>query len=226
MDCTASEYTLSAIENGAKVRYNLPTDFDISGKGIFSGNTNKNLAKAMNSLPYNGNAQTPTQTPTQNNTKAAQSQTQNNTKTAQSQTTGNKSGQTQQNTSTTQITGKSTGTQSVSPKTKLNDERTAAYKRIKAKQASDADLALFKDYTEEQLKKIGFGPISIKAIKDAAGTQTQQTDVTQTGTPDTMQAVKQAIKETVAQPVAYPVKSTAKLVKNTVNYLANKLAGK
>ena len=162
-----SKYTLRAIENGAKVRYNLPTDFDISGKGLFSGNTDKNLAKAMNSLPYNGNAQTPSQ---------------NNTKTTQSQTTGNKSGQTgqtQQNISTTQITGKSTGTQSVSPKTKLNDELTAAYKRIKAKQATDADLALFKDYTEEQLKKIGFGTISIKAIKDAAGTQTQQTDITQ-----------------------------------------------
>ena len=172
-----SEYTLRAIENGAKVRYNLPADFDISGKGFFSGNTDKNLAKAMNSLPYNGNAQAPTQ---------------NNTKTAQSQTTGNKSGQTQQNTSTTQITGnksgqtpttqitgKSTGTQNVSPKTKLNDELTAAYKRIKAKQASDADLALFKDYTEEQLKKIGFGTISIKAIKDAAGAQTKQTDTAQ-----------------------------------------------
>lgn len=164
-----SKYTLRAIENGAKVRYNLPTDFDISGKGFFSGNTDKNLAKAMNSLPYNGNAQSPSQ---------------NNTKAAQSQTTGNKSGQTQQNTSTTQITGKSTGnksgqTQNVSPKTELNDKLTAAYKRIKAKQASDADLALFKDYTEEQLKKIGFGTISIKAIKDAAGTQTQQTDTTQ-----------------------------------------------
>lgn len=160
-----SKYTLRAIENGAKVRYNLPTDFDISGKGFFSGNTDKNLAKAMNSLPYNGNAQSPSQ---------------NNTKTAQSQTTGNKSGQTQQNASTTQITGKSTGTQSVSPKTKLNDELTAAYKRIKAKQATDADLALFKDYTEEQLKKIGFGTISIKAIKDAAGTQTQQDTTQQT----------------------------------------------
>lgn len=198
-----SEYTLKAIENGAKVRYNLPTDFDISGKGFFSGNTDKNLAKAMNSLPYNGNTQSPSQ---------------NNTKTTQSQTTGNKSGQTP----TTQITGKSNGTQNVSPKTKLDDERTAAYKRIKAKQASDADLALFKDYTEEQLKKIGFGTISIKAIKDAAGTQTQQTDVTQTGTPDTKQAVKQAIKETAT----HPVKSTVKQVKNTVNYLANKLAGK
>lgn len=209
-----SEYTLAAIENGAKVRYNLPTDFDISGKGFFSGNTDKNLAKAMNSLPYNGNAQTPSQS---------------NTKTTQSQTTGNKSSQAQQNTPTTQITGKSNGTQNVSPKTKLDDERTAAYKRIKAKQASDADLALFKDYTEEQLRKIGFGTISVKAIKDAAGTQTQQTsqstdttDTTQTGTSDTKQAVKQAIKETAA----HPVKSTVKQVKNTVNYLANKLAGK
>ena len=167
-----SEYTLSAIENGAKVRYNLPTDFDISGKGFFSGNTNKNLAKAMNSLPYNGNAQAPSQ---------------NNTKTTQSQTTGNKSGNTPNpqitgpksgNTPTTQITGKSgqsQNTQNISSKTKLDDERTAAYKRIKAKQATDADLALFKDYTEEQLRKIGFGTISIKAIKDAAGTQTQQT---------------------------------------------------
>ena len=160
-----SKYTLSAIENGAKVRYNLPTDFDISGKGFFSGNTDKNLAKAMNSLPYNGNAQVPSQ----NNTKTTQSQN--------TQITG-KSGNTP-TTPTTQITGKSNGTQNVSPKTKLDDERTAAYKRIKAKQASDADLALFKDYTEEQLRKIGFGTISIKAIKGAAGTQTQQTDTTQ-----------------------------------------------
>lgn len=174
-----SKYTLRAIENGAKVRYNLPTDFDISGKGFFSGNTDKNLAKAMNSLPYNGNAQVPSQ---------------NNTKTTQSQTTGKKSGNTPNtpnpqitgpksgNTPTTQITGKSDqskNTQNVSPKTKLDDERTAAYKRIKAKQATDADLALFKDYTEEQLRKIGFGTISIKAIKGAAGTQAQQTDTTQ-----------------------------------------------
>ena len=34
---------------------------------------------------------------------------------------------------------------------------------------------MFKDYTEEQLKNIGFGPISIKAIKDVAGAQSQQT---------------------------------------------------
>lgn len=167
-----SKYTLRAIENGAKVRYNLPTDFDISGKGFFSGNTDKNLAKAMNSLPYNGNAQVPSQ----NNTKTTQSQTTGKSGQSQNtQITGPKSG----NTPTTQITGKSGQSQNVSPKTKLDDERTAAYKRIKAKQATDADLALFKDYTEEQLRKIGFGTISIKAIKGAAGTQAQQTDTTQ-----------------------------------------------
>lgn len=167
-----SKYTLRAIENGAKVRYNLPTDFDISGKGFLSGNTDKNLAKAMNSLPYNGNAQVPSQ----NNTKTTQSQTTGKSGQSQNtQITGPKSG----NTPTTQITGKSGQSQNVSPKTKLDDERTAAYKRIKAKQATDADLALFKDYTEEQLRKIGFGTISIKAIKGAAGTQAQQTDTTQ-----------------------------------------------
>ena len=175
-----SEYTLKAIENGAKVRYNLPTDFDISGKGFFSGNTDRNLAKAMNSLPYNGNMQTPSQ----NNTKSTQSQNTQTTQSQNTQITGNKSGQSQNTQITgskygqsqnTQITGKSTETQNVSSKTKLDDERTAAYKRIKAKQASDADLALFKDYTEEQLRKIGFGTISVKAIKDAAGAQTQQT---------------------------------------------------
>ena len=172
-----SKYTLRTIENGAKVRYNLPTDFDISGNGLFSGNTDENLAKAMNSLPYNGNAQSPSQ---------------NNTKTTQSQTTGNKSGQTQQK---TQITGKSTGAQNVSPKTKLNDELTAAYKRIKAKQASDADLALFKDYTEEQLRNIGFGTISVKAIKDAARTQTQQTNTAQQTSNDLSNEEKQFMQQ-------------------------------
>lgn len=46
-----------------------------------------------------------------------------------------------------------------------NDELNAAFKRIKNKQASDADLALFSKYSEEQLKKMGFGPISITTIK-------------------------------------------------------------
>lgn len=161
-----SKYTLRAIENGAKVRYNVPSNFDISGKGWF-GNTDAAMARAMNSMAYNGKAQQtqPAQTP-----KPVQ--------TSQTQSTQNQQTQSTQN-QQTQGTQGTQGTSDISPKVKIDNERTAAYKRIKAKQASDADLALFKNYTEEQLKKIGFGPISIKAIKDAAGTQTQQTDTTQ-----------------------------------------------
>lgn len=62
-----NKYTMRTIENGAKVRYNVPSDFDISGKGWF-GNTDKAVAKAMNSMPYNSNAQSqqkPTQKPVQ-----------------------------------------------------------------------------------------------------------------------------------------------------------------
>lgn len=56
-----SKYTLRAIENGAKVRYNVPSNFDISGKG-WIGNTDAAMARAMNSIPYNGKTQ-PAQTP-------------------------------------------------------------------------------------------------------------------------------------------------------------------
>ena len=156
-----SKYTLRAIENGAKVRYNIPSNFDISGKG-WIGNTDAAMTRAMNSMSYNGKAQQtqPAQTP----------------KPAQTQDTQ------------TSDTVKKEQEKPVSPKTQLDDERTAAYKRIKSKQASDADLALFKNYTEEQLKKIGFGPISIEAIKGTAR-QTQQVDSnTVRGTKDQMKA--------------------------------------
>lgn len=71
-----SKYTLRAIENGAKVRYNVPSNFDISGKGWF-GNTDNAMAKAMNSMPYNGKAQQtqPAQNPqSTQQTKSAQEQ--------------------------------------------------------------------------------------------------------------------------------------------------------
>ena len=55
-----SKYTLRAIENGAKVRYNVPSNFDISGKG-WIGNTDAAMARAMNSMAYNGKAQQTTQ---------------------------------------------------------------------------------------------------------------------------------------------------------------------
>ena len=59
-----SKYTLRAIENGAKVRYNVPSNFDISGKGWF-GNSDAAMARAMNSMSYNGKTQQtqPAQTP-------------------------------------------------------------------------------------------------------------------------------------------------------------------
>ena len=139
-----NKYTLKAIENGAKVRYNVPANFNISGPsgivGFLNRNTERNMARAINSMPYNDKTQKPAQP-------------------AQSPQTQGTQG-TQQGTQ---------GTSDVSPKTKLDDDRTAAYKRIKSRHASDADLAMFKDYTEEQLKNIGFGSISIEAIKDVAG---------------------------------------------------------
>lgn len=135
-----NKHTLRMIENSAKLYYNVPSKFDISGKGWFS-NTDSKMAKAMNSMSYNGKPQTPVQTPAQ-----------------KPQTPVQQTVQTPKNIQATQ-------SQDISPKVKVDDKRTSAYKRIKAKQASEADLALFKNYTEEELKKIGFGPISIKAIK-------------------------------------------------------------
>ena len=58
---SVSKHTLRMIENEAKARYNLPRNFDISGKGWF-GNSDKAMAKAMNSMPYNGKTQPAQQT--------------------------------------------------------------------------------------------------------------------------------------------------------------------
>lgn len=73
-----SKYTLKAIENGAKVRYNVPSNFNISGPsgivGFLNGSTERNMAKAINSMPYNGKAQQtqPAQTPKPAQTQDAQ----------------------------------------------------------------------------------------------------------------------------------------------------------
>ena len=167
-----SKYTLKAIENGAKVRYNVPTNFNISGPsgivGFLNGSTERNMAKAMNSMPYTGNPQKPAQTPqNQQPVQSVETKTEPANKPVQN---------------IDKLEQKPAQAQDVSPKTKLDDARTAAYKRIKSKQASDADLAMFKDYTEEQLKNIGFGPVSIAAIKDSVGTQSQQTSKDSVGT--------------------------------------------
>lgn len=74
---SVSKHTLRMIENEAKARYNLPRNFDISGKGWF-GNTDKAMAKAMNSMPYNGKAQQtqPAQNPQTQQAIQTQTQTQ------------------------------------------------------------------------------------------------------------------------------------------------------
>ena len=59
-----NKHTLRMIENSAKLYYNVPSKFDISGKGWFS-NTDSKMAKAMNSMSYNGKPHAPAQTPAQ-----------------------------------------------------------------------------------------------------------------------------------------------------------------
>lgn len=59
-----NKHTLRMIENSAKLYYNVPSKFDISGKGWFS-NTDSKMAKAMNSMSYNGKPQALAQTPAQ-----------------------------------------------------------------------------------------------------------------------------------------------------------------
>ena len=78
---SVSKHTLRMIENEAKARYNLPRNFDISGKG-WIGNTDAAMARAMNSMSYNGKTQQtqPAQTP-----KPAQTQDAQQTQTAQTQ---------------------------------------------------------------------------------------------------------------------------------------------
>lgn len=76
---SVSKHTLRMIENEAKARYNLPRNFDISGKGWF-GNTDAAMARAMNSMAYNGKAQQTTQ-PAQTPKPAQTQDTQQATKT-------------------------------------------------------------------------------------------------------------------------------------------------
>lgn len=66
-----NKHTLRMIENSAKLYYNVPSKFDISGKGWFS-NTDSKMAKAINSMSYNGKPQTPVQTPAQKPQTSAQ----------------------------------------------------------------------------------------------------------------------------------------------------------
>lgn len=77
---SVSKHTLRMIENEAKARYNLPRNFDISGKG-WIGNTDAAMARAMNSMSYNGKAQQAQQTKPAQTPQTQGTQTQQATKT-------------------------------------------------------------------------------------------------------------------------------------------------
>lgn len=76
---SVNKHTLRMIENSAKLYYNVPSKFDISGKGWFS-NTDSKMAKAMNSMSYNGKPQTSVQTPVQTPAQKPQTSAQQVTK--------------------------------------------------------------------------------------------------------------------------------------------------
>ena len=77
---SVSKHTLRMIENEAKARYNLPRNFDISGKG-WIGNTDAAMARAMNSMSYNGKTQQTQQTQPAQTPQTQGTQTQQATKT-------------------------------------------------------------------------------------------------------------------------------------------------
>lgn len=138
---TVSKQRLRAIQYEAQARYNLPKGFDISGKG--SGNWDWALAKQLNNMPYNSNVRKPA-TPEMTSQRPNENVTSRQASVAPEQ---------------------KKPVQNINGKLATNDKYNAAFRRIKNKQASDEDLAMFKWYSEEQLRKMGFGPISIKAIK-------------------------------------------------------------
>ena len=144
---TVSKQRLRAIQYEAQARYNLPKGFDISGKG--SGNWDWAMAKQLNKMPYNDNKQDKVPVEEQMTDK------QPNDPTSSKQTSV--------------APEQKKPTQNINGELSTNDEYNTAFKRIKNKQASDKDLAMFNKYSEEQLRKMGFGPISIQAIKSTSG---------------------------------------------------------
>lgn len=150
---TVSKQRLRAIQYEAQARYNLPKDFDISGKG--SGNWDWAMAKQLNRMPYNSN----------DSVSVAVAQKPVVQKPVTSEMTGQ---QPNENVPSKQVgvaPEQKKPEQNINGELATNDKYNTAFKRIKNKQASDEDLAMFSQYSEEQLRKMGFGPISVQAIK-------------------------------------------------------------
>ena len=165
-----NKYTLKAIENGAKVRYNVPGNFNISGPsgivGFLNGSTERNMAKAINSMPYNGKTQKPAQ-PAQN-----------------PQTQGTQSTQGTQGTQSTQSTH---GTQSTQQATKTEDKpkgKQVANSNKGVAGASVGDFIVRSDGSTHVITQA-----DIDWAKKKTARQTQQVDSnTVRGTKDQMKA--------------------------------------
>ena len=161
---TISTERLRAIQYEAQARYNLPKGFDISGKG--SGNWDWVMAKQLNKMPYNGNKQ--------------------NKVPVEGQMTDKQPNDPTSSKQTSVAPEQKKPVQNINGKLATNDKYNAAFRRIKNKQASDEDLALFKWYSEEQLRKMGFGPISIKAIKGTSNGISKNKPTKPTNTADSV----------------------------------------
>ena len=137
-----NKFSLRTIEYEAKSKYNIPSSFDISGSGL----TDRALAKLIDQMPK----------------PKPKAQATGNTN------TGNTSEGTAQSASTTNTgagTSSSGSSGSAVPAPKgvaaQSDETKSAYYRIKAGQASDADINLFMSYSDDELRAAGFGPRTI-----------------------------------------------------------------
>lgn len=173
---TVSKERVQAIQYEAQARYNLPKKFDISGKGF--GNWDSSLARQLNKMPYNGNQQN--QAPAEQESKPVEQETKA-TEPVETEMTEQQPNNATDSKQASVAPEQKKPEQNINGPEASNDELNAAFKRIKNKQASDADLAMFSKYSEDQLRKMGFGPISIQAIK---GTKEEETTQQAPSLPD------------------------------------------
>lgn len=162
---TVSKQRLRSIQYEAQARYNLPKNFDISGKGF--GNWDSSMARQLNKMPYNGNQQN--QAPAEQESKPVEQETKA-TESVETEMTEQQPNNATDSKQASVAPEQKKPEQNINGPEASNDDLNAAFKRIKNKQASDADLAMFNKYSEDQLRKMGFGPISIQAIKGTKDT--------------------------------------------------------
>ena len=157
-----NKFSLRTIEYEAKSKYNIPSSFDISGSGL----TDRALAKLIDQMPK-PKAQTQTQPASNTTDGTAQSASTTNTGAGTSSGSGSSSA----------------GLAVPAPKgvAAQSDETKSAYYRIKAGQASDADINLFMSYSDDELKAAGFGPKTIAYFQSLRNKKAQPQTQTSPG---------------------------------------------